>query len=276
MRLSFLCFLLFLFFLSACEGQQESVQHTGAPTGQNVVFILSDDHRYDFMGFTGKVPFLQTPNMDRMAKEGVHLKNAFVATALCSPSRASILTGQYTHRHGVVDNQSLVPEGTTFFPKYLQDLGYQTGFVGKWHMGNHKNDPRPGFDYWASFRGQGSYWNSVFNVNGTEEAPEDSTYVTHAITQYAKDFLTNRDKSKPFFLYISHKAVHSEFIPAPEHDGQYSDSPLTYPPTMYPPGHEKATVTAEEYNYEDVPKWVKAQRYSWHGVDYLYHGQVDF
>ncbi len=245
-------------------------------TKQNVIFILSDDHRYDFMGFTGKVPFLKTPNMDRMAREGTHLKNAFVTTSLCSPSRASILTGQFTHRHGVVDNQSLVPDGTRFFPEFLKENGYETGFIGKWHMGEHSNNPRPGFDFWASFRGQGQYWNSVFNVNGKEEVPKDSTYVTHAITDYAKRFLDHRDKDKPFFLYVSHKAVHAEFIPSPDHKGEYAHEAPFYPPTMFPPGHERATVTEKEYNYADVPKWVKAQRYSWHGVDYMYHGQIGF
>ena len=245
-------------------------------SGRNVVFILSDDHRYDFMGFTNKLPFLETPSMDRMAEEGVYMKNAFVTTALCSPSRASILTGQFTHRHGVVDNQSLVPEGTRFFPEFLQEHGYQTGFIGKWHMGEHKNDPRPGFDYWASFRGQGQYWNSVFNVNGVEEVPADSTYVADAITDYAIDFLNKREEDKPFFLYVSHKSVHAEFIPSPEHEGIYRDAELVYPETMYPPGHEKAILSEKEYNYADLPQWVKDQRDSWHGVDYLYHGQMDF
>ena len=264
---------LLLFFLAGCQHTKTKVNVDDRP---NIIYILSDDHRYDFMGFMNKVPFLKTPNMDRMAREGVHLKNAFVTTALCSPSRASILTGQYTHRHGVIDNQSLVPGGTTFFPKYLQQNGYQTGYIGKWHMGEHKDDPRPGFDYWASFRGQGHYWNSVFNVNGVQEKPEDSTYVTHAITKYATDFLEKRDRNKPFFLYISHKAVHAEFIPAPEHKDQYKNAALVYPKSMYPPGHEKATVDEKQYNYKDVPEWVKKQRYSWHGVDYLYHGQMDF
>src|SRR5688572_30591920 len=99
----------------------------------NVVFILADDHRYDFMGFMKKVPWLETPNMDRMAREGAHLKNAFVTTALCSPSRASILTGQYAHTHTVVDNNAPLPEGLKFFPSYLQTKGYKTGFFGKWH-----------------------------------------------------------------------------------------------------------------------------------------------
>jgi len=276
MRLTY--FILVLIFLSSCNEKKNPSISEGISNklDQNIIYILSDDHRYDFMGFMNKVPFLRTPNMDRMAANGVHLKNAFVTTSLCSPSRASILTGQYTHRHGVVDNQSLVPNGTNFFPKYLQDAGYETGYIGKWHMGEHNSNPRQGFDYWASFKGQGKYWNSVFNVNGTDDVPVDSTYVTHAITNYAMDFLNNRNKEKPFFLYVSHKSVHSEFTPAPEHDGAFDNEELEYPSTFYPPSHSEAKLSKEEYNYEDLPNWVKEQRYSWHGVDYLYHGEMDF
>ena len=102
---------------------------------RNVIFILSDDHRYDFMGFTGAVPGLKTPNLDRIANEGAHFQNAFVSTALCSPSRASILTGQYAHTHTVVDNQAPAPKSLLYFPEYLQKAGYQTSFFGKWPMG---------------------------------------------------------------------------------------------------------------------------------------------
>ncbi len=114
--------------------QRANAQQADAP--QDVIFILSDDHRYDFMGFHPDAPdFLETPAVDRMANEGAHLANAFVTTSLCSPSRASILTGQYAHRHGVVDNSTLVPEQTEFFARQLQTTGYQTAYVGKWHMG---------------------------------------------------------------------------------------------------------------------------------------------
>lgn len=111
----------------------------------NVVFILTDDHRHDAMGFTGRIPWLQTPFMDKMAKEGVWVKNATVTTALCSPSRASILTGQYAHTHTVVDNFSPLPPNLRFFPEYLQKAGYQTGFFGKWHMGHQGDQPQKGF-----------------------------------------------------------------------------------------------------------------------------------
>ena len=127
----------------ASDGEQAaevSAVREDASTARNIIFILSDDHRYDFLGFMDRAPeFLETPNFDRMAARGAHLRNAFVTTSLCSPSRASILTGQYMHRHHVVDNQRPVPEGTVFFPEYLQQAGYETAFIGKWHMG-HDSD----------------------------------------------------------------------------------------------------------------------------------------
>lgn len=270
-------------------GQPLTLERTGGGDSLNVIFILSDDHRYDFMGFMDKVPYLQTPNMDRMARQGAHLLNAFVTTSLCSPSRASILTGQYTHRHGVVDNQSPVPDSATFFPQYLQRAGYQTAFVGKWHMGHGSAEPRKGFDYWASFRGQGSYYNPTLNVNGEEISYSDSTYISSLLTDKAIEFLDRRNRDKPFFLYLSHKAVHSRFKPAPQDRGRYSDKPVHYPSTMFPPGYDLQEAEgkgfhpdagdipdADEYNYDAVPRWVKEQRHSWHGVDYMYHGGIKF
>ena len=243
----------------------------------NVVFILSDDHRYDFMGFMGKVPFLETPNMDKMALKGAHLKNAFVTTSLCSPSRASILTGQFSHHHGVVDNQSLVPDSAIFFSEYLQKAKYKTGFVGKWHMGSYNHNKRPGFDYWVSFKGQGNYYNPVLNVNGIEKAYTDSSYVTDLITNYSLDFLKQeKNNDQPFFLYVSHKGVHADFYPAKKHKNKYASKKPAYPPTMFPPGKNPHGTDTILYNYEDLPEWVKAQRYSWHGVDYMYHGQINF
>lgn len=283
--------------LMACS-PEERPSEVPSSDRKNIVFILSDDHRYDFMGFTGKVPFLETPHMDRMAREGAHIQNAFVSTSLCSPSRASILTGQYAHNHRVVDNQSMVPEGTTFFPKYLQEeAGYETAYIGKWHMGEHHANPRPGFDYWASFKGQGVYYNPVINFNGEEQTYGDSTYVTDLLTNCALDFISKRDKSKPFFMYLSHKGVHADFKPAKRHLGKYENGEVAYPPTMFPPGYdkknddnfegkgvrvtdpklgEKEAISETAYNYKDLPDWVKAQRNSWHGVDYMYHGQISF
>jgi N-acetylglucosamine-6-sulfatase len=249
--------------LKASAGSQPSLKKIDTIKPRNVVFILSDDHRYDFMGFMGRPKFLKTPNMDRLAREGAHLENAFVTTSLCSPSRASILTGQFSHRHGVVDNNSRVPEGTVFFPQYLQQAGYETAFMGKWHMGHASDEPRPGFDKWISFRGQGDYYNPTFNIDGKQQKAEG--YVTDLLTDHAVEWL-NKKRDKPFFLYLSHKAVHAMFEPAERHLGKYKKVAIEYPETM----------ADTEANYRDKPLWVKAQRNSWHGVDYMYHGQMDF
>ncbi len=232
---------------------------------KNVVFILSDDHRYDFMGFMEQAPeFLETPNLDRIANEGMHLSNAFVTTSLCSPSRASILTGRYAHNHRIVDNTSPIPEGTVFFPSYLQKAGYATGFIGKWHMGEESHTPRPGFDRWISFKGQGVYYDPELNFDG--QTKKVKGYITDLLTDYAVDFIKEREADeKPFFLYLSHKAVHSEFQPAPRHKGRYAQVKLPFPKSM----------DDTERNYQGKPHWVKAQRQGWHGVDYPYHGSLD-
>ncbi|GGC41775.1 acetylglucosamine-6-sulfatase [Parapedobacter defluvii] len=256
----------------------------GQPTDKpyNVVFILSDDHRYDFMGFMDKVPGLETPNMDRMAREGAHLQNAFVSTALCSPSRASILTGQYAHTHTIVDNNAPLPEGLTFFPQYLQQEGYKTGFFGKWHMGNMDGSKQPGFDQWVSFRDQGVYYSPTFNINGEEVKQPEGSYTTDLLTDYAIDWLNSLDDGQPFFLYLSHKGVHAEFNPAERHRGTYKDMPVICPPSMYLTATDSSRHMGIETPYDGpvnpdgIPEWVRKQRYSWHGVDYMYDGQIAF
>ncbi len=248
----------------------------------NIIFILSDDHRYDAMGFTGKIKGLQTPGMDRMAKEGAYIYNAFVSTALCSPSRASILTGQYAHTHTVVDNDAPLPADLIFFPQYLQKKGYQTAFMGKWHMGNTDDQPQPGFDYWLSFQGQGVYYNPTFNINGKRVKQPDGSYTTDLLTEYAENWLNGRNKGKPFFLYLSHKGVHAEFQPAKRHAGKYAQLPIICPPSMYLTTTDSSkyfgspTAPQTPVNFRDIPNWVRQQRYSWHGVDYMYHGDIQF
>lgn len=227
---------------------------------ENVIFIFSDDHRYDYMGFHEKAPdFLETPSLDRMRREGVHIANAFVGTSLCSPSRATILTGQLAHRHGVVDNQRMVPDTTHFFPQTLQQNGYQTAFFGKWHMGRASAEPRRGFDQWVSFRGQGPYFDPTLNVNGEERQFEG--YTASIITDQALGWLRNRESDEPFFLYLSHKNVHSPFRPHPEDEGRYDDVDMPHPPSM----------KNVRRNYRMKPDWVEEQRYGWHGVEHMYH-----
>jgi N-acetylglucosamine-6-sulfatase len=231
---------------------------------KNVIFVLVDDLRYDAVGYMGH-PWLETPNIDGLAKRGVRMRNAFVTTALCSPSRASILTGRYAHGHGVVDNNNPVPPGTTFFPQYLQRAGYDTAFIGKWHMGGESDAPQPGFDRWVSFRGQGTYLPSKNGLNVDGQHVAQRGYITDELTDYAIDWLKQRSARRPFFMYLSHKAVHSDFVPAERHKGRYRDKPFAAPKTM--------ADTPE--NYDGKPMWVRNQRNSWHGVDFPYHSSLD-
>jgi N-acetylglucosamine-6-sulfatase len=235
---AYVCFLLLLGTtgLFAQSGEKDlSFEKIPHVSQKNVIFILTDDHRFDFMGFTGKVPWLETPNMDRLAREGAYFPNTFVTTSLCSPSRASILTGQFSHTHTVVDNSAPAPESLIYFPQYLQKAGYETSFFGKWHMGSSDDNPRPGFDHWESFRGQGVYYNPTLNINGGQSRYGDSAYITDLLTEHALTWLENRDKEKPFFVYLSHKAVHAEFAPARRHLGKYENEEIVLPLRFTPP-----------------------------------------
>ncbi|GIT12902.1 MAG: hypothetical protein CM1200mP34_3080 [Verrucomicrobiales bacterium] len=169
---------------------------------RNVVFILTDDHRYDAMGFMGH-PFLKTPQLDSIASNGVHLRNAFVTTSLCSPSRASILTGLYTHKHRVIDNNRLVPEGTVFFPQHLKRPATRprTSVSGTWAAA--PTSPGPGFDHWVSFRGQGTYLPSRngLNVNG-KKVPQKG-YITDELTDYGGGLAPQPQTGQAFFSSTS-------------------------------------------------------------------------
>jgi len=229
----------------------------------NIVFMLSDDHRWDWLGFLPEAPdFLETPHLDRLAREGAHLRNAFVSTSLCSPSRASILTGQYMHHHRVVDNQRPEPAGIRFFPEFLQAAGYTTAFIGKWHMGEDSDEPRRGFDYWAGFRGQGDYFDPTLNVNGQRK--QFPGYNTDVLADLAVKWLEQQGR-QPFFLYLSFKAPHFPFEPAPRHRGRYDHAPVRYP----------ATMANTEENYASQPHWVRQRRYGIHGVDHMETGRFD-
>ena len=198
-------------------------QNTNRP---NFVFVLIDDQSWDAMGHTGKYPFLKTPNMDRLAQEGASFTNTFVTTSLCSPSRACFLTGCHAHRHGVRTNErdDPLPDFTTY-PQQLQAHGYETAHIGKWHMAP-SSAPRPGFDYWLSFRGQGDYENPKLNENGREFQQEG--YMTDILTEYAVNWL-KRAHEKPFCLNLWHKAVHGPFTPAPRHADAFTDMSLPEP-----------------------------------------------
>ncbi len=218
--------------LAALAGWSSSAAPATRP---NILFLLTDDVRWDDLGCAGH-PFSRTPHIDRLAREGVMFRNAFATTPLCSPSRASFLTGVYPHTHGITDNtdRSLASHKLATFPQSLQRAGYETAFLGKWHMGND-NSPRPGFDHWSCLKGQGSSFDAEMNVDG--HTVQTRGYVTDVLTERAVEF-TKRPRAKPFLLYFAHKAVHPEttqradgtlsdpaasnFIPAPRHKNLYA------------------------------------------------------
>jgi N-acetylglucosamine-6-sulfatase len=225
------------------------------PSRRNIVFVLADDHRYDFIGALGH-PWLQgrTPHMDRMVRNGAHFRNAFVTSSLCSPSRASILTGLYMHTHRVTDNFSALDPAFPTFPRLLQQNGYRTAFIGKWHMGGSSDSPQPGFDHWFSFRGQGEYRDPEVNRNGARQRERGD--MTEILTSEAARFI-EQNAGRPFCLYLSHKAVHAPFQAAARHADLFAGMPVPRPKTM---------LWKEEY-YRQWPEWVRRRRPTRHGVD---------
>src|SRR5687768_13375530 len=196
----------------------------------NIIFIITDDQRWDCMGVAGH-PFLKTPNIDRIANEGAMFTNAFVTTPLCSPSRASFLTGRYVRANGIKGNganYNAASHELVTFPRLLRDGGYESAYVGKWHMGND-DSPRPGFDRWISFKGQGQYIDPTINVDGKVE--KRTGYITDILTDYAVEYL-NKKHDKPFVMYMGHKAVHGPFTPAPRHAELFKDEPLPKRPNV--------------------------------------------
>lgn len=195
----------------------------------NVVFILTDDHRYDCLGAMGH-PFLETPNMDRIAHQGVLFENAFVTTSLCSPSRASFLTGQYASTHGVQNNFSRWdPQRNRTFLEQFKAAGYDTAFIGKWHMPGGSLPELPGVDLFVSFTkkdGQGDYYNCPLYINNTL-IPERTGYITEDLTDHAIEFIS-RERHKPFCLYLSHKAVHHDWKPPRHLKGKYQNVDLSH------------------------------------------------
>ena len=173
----------------------------------NLIVILIDDLRFDETGASGH-PYMKSPHIDRLAHEGAMFANAFHTTPLCSPNRASILTGQYASRHGIIDNvgREAMSHRLANYHLALQRLGYETAHIGKWHMGNDAA-PRPGYDHWVSFRGQGTIVDPVFWENGKET--KQSGYVTDLLNQRAAAYVA-RKRDKPFALFLAHKAVHPD------------------------------------------------------------------
>lgn len=187
----------------------------------NILFILSDNFRWDCMGFMNH-PFIKTPGLDRLAEQGIVFENAFNTTSLCSPSRASILTGNYAHTHGVLNNHTPWTGKTPTFLEYLKRAGYDTAFIGKWHMPGKGLPDMPYLDLFVSYtyrEGQGSYFNCPLIVNGRHE-PSEKAYITEEMTRRSIEFMEKRSPGpegakRPFCIYLSHRTAHPPFR-APE------------------------------------------------------------
>ncbi len=196
----------------------------------NIIFIMTDDHASHAMSCYGS-RINQTPQIDRLAAEGMRFENCFCTNSICAPSRAVILTGKYSHINGKIDNSSKAFDGSQqTYPKLLQAAGYDTAMIGKWHLRSHPT----GFDYWEVLPGQGSYYNPDFvQMDGSKKRYEG--YCTDLITDFSINWLENRsDKNKPFLLISQHKAPHRCWSPAPRHLGKYKHGTIPEPETLFP------------------------------------------
>ncbi len=225
--------------LLSCCGLSASLCPAGEGRRPNMVIVLVDDLRWDELSCTGH-PFVRTPNIDRIAREGARFRNAFCTTPLCSPVRACLLTGLHTHHHGIIDNTNRSEQSHKLqtFPLVLQQSGYETAYVGKWHMGND-DSARPGFDHWVSMKGQGTSFDPVLNINGEQTRFQGHT--TDVLNEQAVKFLRGTGR-RPFCLYVAHKALHPEltqrddgsitdpsaarFLPAERHRTRYADAAI--------------------------------------------------
>ncbi len=201
MKIHFLLMGLTLFVLS-CDFNGTD-QENDRP---NIIFIMTDDHSIQTMSAYDD-RFIKTPNLDRIAEEGVLFTNSFVTNSICAPSRAVMLTGKHSHLNGQIDNFTRFDSSQVTFPKLLQQAGYQTALIGKWHL---KSQPT-GFDHWDVLKGQGHYYNTDFySAKGKEKS---QGYVTDIITDKSINWLENRDPEKPFCLLTHHKATHRIWMP---------------------------------------------------------------
>jgi N-acetylglucosamine-6-sulfatase len=208
-------------------------------------------------------PWFQTPHLDRLASEGTRFANVFVTTSLCSPSRASLLSGQYARAHKVLNNFTEYPNALPSYPRRLKEAGYQTAYLGKWHMGEDNDEQRPGFDYWISHRGQGNYFDNEFNFNGTRQTVPG--YYTTVVTDYAVAWL-RQPHDRPWLLILGQKAPHGGPIqPEPRFEHTLDAFPV------------KPPANADCYRAsEGKPTWLEESYPTWHGAGGPLYGQKQY
>lgn len=250
--------------VSACTPDTPANRQDTRP---NILFIMSDDHSERAISAYGS-QLINTPNIDRIANEGVIFRDSFVANSICGPSRAIMLTGKHSHKNGFMDNDDRFDASQPTYPLYLQQAGYATAVVGKWHLGT-----KPvGFDYWEVLRGQGQYYSPEFITNvvtdiTTEKTVKDETgelteielenryegeYVTTKVADLALDFLKNRDESKPFMLVFNHKAPHRNWMPDVDELGAIDTSDLQVPDNFYDDYEGRPGAAAQELEINDM------------------------
>jgi N-acetylglucosamine-6-sulfatase len=216
----------------------------------NVLLILCDDLRPDALGCFGS-KHVKTPHIDRLASEGLRFANSFCTTSLCSPSRASILSGLYAHAHGVTDNFTEYPAKLPSFASQLQAQGYRSSYFGKYHMGENNDSPRPGFDHFVTHKGQGKYFDTEWNLNGKERKVIPGYYTT-VVTDLALDWLQTQDKDKPWCAIVGHKAPHSFYTPEPKYAHSFDAVRVPYP--------------ASAFALQGKPEWISRRLRTWHGI----------
>ncbi|HEX5654348.1 MAG TPA: sulfatase [Chitinophagaceae bacterium] len=193
----------------------------------NIIYLMSDDHDNDAISAYNK-QFIQTPNIDRLAKEGMRFTKAFVGNSICSPARATLLTGQHSHKNGVKDNRTRFDSSKTTIAHLLSKAGYQTALIGKWHLHSYP----AGFDYWKILPGMGQYFDTrMITMNG--DTITEKGYSADVLTDNAINWLSSRNKSKPFALFFHHKAPHRNFVPALKHLEKFSGKVFPEPATLY-------------------------------------------
>lgn len=212
--------------VAGCAGHGQNKEEPRRP---NIIFMMTDDHTSQAMSCYGS-SLIRTPNMDRIANEGIRLDNCYAVNALSGPSRACILTGKFSHVNGFTDNASTFDGDQPTFPKMLRDAGYQTAMIGKWHL---ISEPQ-GFDHYSILTGQGEqgdYYSPDFLEDG--KAVREEGYVTDVITDKAIDFLEHRDRSKPFMMMYHQKAPHRNWMPAPRYLGVFNDTIFPEPDNLF-------------------------------------------
>ncbi|MDZ4801611.1 MAG: sulfatase [Bryobacteraceae bacterium] len=228
------------FLLASCAAGVTGLAQTSASKKRpNILLMFSDDHAYQAISAYGH-KLNQTPNLDRLAKEGMLFTSALVTNSICAPSRAVMLTGKYSHLNGVLDNVMEFNPAQQTFPKLLQAAGYQTAMIGKWHL---KSDPT-GFDHWEVLPGQGNYYNPDFITKEGRHRREG--YVTDVVADLAMEWLEKRDKTKPFMLFFQQKAPHRNWMPGPKHLTDYEDHHFPEPATLYDDYKNRASPASKQ------------------------------